>query len=147
MVFVFLILKGVMGLAIQKASKVKKKMKEIRDVNDMDINQSKSNENPNYVSQTASNPNADDLVYIKPQKVKLRNQMAVYLLFRTRTGCFKLLLFVQRLTIFFGGEAWLEVVYMVGRWTFVGFMVWRIQIGWIYGLKRGRKGTYCELKN
>ena len=57
MVFVFLILKGVMGLAIQKASKVKEKMKEIRDVNDMDINQSKSNENPNYVSQATSNPN------------------------------------------------------------------------------------------
>ena len=51
-----------MGLAIQKASKVKEKMKEIRDVNDMDINQSKSNENPNYVSQATSNPNPLEFV-------------------------------------------------------------------------------------
>ena len=37
-------------------------------------------------------------------------------------------------------------MYMVGRWTFVGFMVQRLQIGWICGLKRGRRGNYCELK-
>ena len=36
---------------------------------------------------------------------------------------------------------------MVERWTFVGSMIQRLQIVWIYGLKRGKQAKYCELKN
>ena len=35
---------------------------------------------------------------------------------------------------------------MVERWTFVGSMIQTLQIGWIYGLKRGKQAKYCELK-
>ena len=34
---------------------------------------------------------------------------------------------------------------MVERWIFVGFMIWRIQIVWIYGIDMGRQAKYCEL--
>ena len=35
---------------------------------------------------------------------------------------------------------------MVERWTFVGSMIQRLQIVWIYGLKRAKQAKYCELK-
>ena len=35
---------------------------------------------------------------------------------------------------------------MVERWTFVGSMIQRLQIVWIYGLKKGKQAKYCELK-
>ena len=38
------------------------------------------------------------------------------------------------------------MLYMVERWTFVGSMIQRLQIVWIYGLKRGKLAKYCELK-
>ena len=39
------------------------------------------------------------------------------------------------------------MLYMVERWTFVGSVIQRLQIVWVYGLKRGKQDQYCELKN
>ena len=36
---------------------------------------------------------------------------------------------------------------MVERRTFIGFMVQRLQIGWVCGLNKSRRGKDCELKN
>ena len=48
--------------------------------------------------------------------------------------------------IFFDEKAYWEMGYMIERWIFVGFMIWRVEIVWIYGLKRGKQAKYCELK-
>ena len=34
---------------------------------------------------------------------------------------------------------------MVERLVFVGFMIWRIQIVWIYGINMGKQAKYWEL--
>ena len=38
------------------------------------------------------------------------------------------------------------MLYMVESWTFVGSTIQRLQIVWIYGLKRGKQAKYCELE-
>ena len=35
---------------------------------------------------------------------------------------------------------------MIERWTFVGFMVQRLQIVWVYGLNRSKQAKCCELE-
>ena len=53
---------------------------------------------------------------------------------------------VQSVTIFFGDKACRGMLYMIGRLTFVGFMVQRLQIVWVWWINSSKQAKYWELE-